>query len=229
MIYLAGDIHGRLEIEKVTDFFELEAHARPLSEQDYLILLGDVGICWDDGEKDAFVRKKLEELPVTVLWLDGNHENFDIIDSLLVANWHGGKVQFIGDKIIHLMRGYIYDIGGKSFWTFGGGFSIDKIYRREGISWWAREMPSDEEYIRGKENLCNAGNKVDYILSHTAPGQIAGKLVDKLYPGEEKLQDYLQEISENTEFKKWYFGHWHMDCEIDKYVGVYDEIVRLPE
>lgn len=227
MIYLAGDIHGTLEMEKILDFFELESCVRTLTEEDYLILLGDVGLCWDDGKKDAFVRAKLEELPVTTLWIDGNHENFDLIDALPVTNWKGGRVQFIGRKIIHLMRGYVYDICGKSFFAFGGGFSIDKMFRREGISWWSREMPSAEEYERGRESLKKAGYKVDYVLTHTVPADIARMLVPKVYPGEEELQYYLQEIARNTEFDKWYFGHWHMDCVHGKFVGLYDEVVRL--
>lgn len=84
---MAGGIHGTLEMEKVLDFFELESCVRTLTEEDYLILLGDVALCWDDGKKDAFVREKLEALPVTTLWIDGNHENFDLIDALPVTNW----------------------------------------------------------------------------------------------------------------------------------------------
>lgn len=226
--YIAGDIHGALEIEKVLDFIELESCIRTLTEDDYLILLGDVGLCWDDGIKDAFVRKKLEELPLTVLWIDGNHENFDIIDSMPVTSWHGGMVQFIGEKIIHLMRGYVYEINGYKFFTFGGGFSVDKMHRQEGISWWEREMPSEDEYDRGKMQLRLHRNKVDFILTHTAPAHVAGQLVDTIYPGEEELQDYLEEIAQITNFKRWYFGHWHKDCVIDKYVGVYDNIIELP-
>lgn len=227
MIYLAGDIHGELEVYKVTDYFELESATRELTEEDYLILLGDVGLCWDDGRKDAYVREVLEALPVTTLWLDGNHENFDLVDALPVTNWHGGKVQYIGEKIIHLMRGYVYDICGRSFFAFGGGFSIDKMYRREGISWWPREMPSEEEHERGRENLARVGNQVDYIITHTAPRDIATLLVPRLYPGEESLQYYFQDLAETVDFEKWYFGHWHMDRVLGKYVGLYDEIVRI--
>jgi len=227
MIYLAGDIHGKLEIYKVTDFFEVESAKRELTEEDYLILLGDVGLCWDGDREDAYVKEALEALPVTTLWIDGNHENFDLIDALPVTNWHGGKVQYIGKKIIHLMRGYVYDICGRSFFAFGGGFSIDKIYRREGISWWAREMPSEEEHERGRENLARVENQVDYIITHTAPRDIATLLVPRLYPGEESLQYYFQELAETVDFEKWYFGHWHMDRVLGKYVGLYDEIVRI--
>ena len=229
MIYLAGDTHGEFELYKVEDFLKKEASVRTLSKEDYVIILGDVGVCWDGAAHDERVMQRLNELPVTVLWIDGNHENFDIIDSLPVTEWHGGKVQFIGEKIIHLMRGYVYEIEGKKFWAFGGGLSIDKMGREEGVSWWRREMPSDEEYVRGKWNLLQQNNEVDYIITHTVPRSVACKLVRRIYPGEEELQYYFQKIAGLATFKKWYFGHWHMDYESEKYVGLYDEIVCLEE
>lgn len=184
-------------------------------------------MCWDGGKKDASVRQRLEALPVTTLWIDGNHENFDLIEALPVTDWHGGKVQYIGKKIIHLMRGYVYDICGKSFFAFGGGFSIDKISRKEGVSWWKNEMPSGVEYERGRRRLGYRDYHVDYMITHTAPAMIAEQLVPELYPGEEELQAYLQEVAEKADFTKWYFGHWHMDCELGAFVGVYDEIIRI--
>lgn len=227
MIYLVGDTHGELEIYKVIHFFRTESLAGNLTDEDYLIILGDVGLCWDGGRNDAYVKNCLEALPLTTLWIDGNHENFDIIDSLPVTEWKGGKVQYIGKKIIHLMRGYVYDICGRSFFAFGGGFSIDKMYRREGVSWWPREMPSVEEYERGRENLARRKNQVDYIITHTAPADIAEQLVPIVYPGEEELQYYFQELAGCVSFERWYFGHWHMDCVLGKFTGLYDEIIRL--
>ena len=45
---------------------------------------------------------------------------------------------------------------------------------------------------------------------------------------EDELRDYLQEIAENTEFKAWYFGHFHEDCVTDeKFFCLYDDIVEL--
>ncbi len=230
MVYLAADIHGYIEVKKVTRFFEEEAQKTKLSENDYLIILGDVGLCWDNGESDAYVRKMLESLPVTVLWVDGNHENFDIIDALPTINWHGGKVQFIGNKIIHLMRGYIYEIFGKKFFAFGGGFSTDKMRRQEHISWWAREMPSQEEYERGLANLQKVGYKVDYIITHTVNSNIANLFSEnKFAVGEKELQDYFQKIADSVEFENWFFGHWHVDCDIDKFIGIYYDVIKLAE
>ena len=44
----------------------------------------------------------------------------------------------------------------------------------------------------------------------------------------EIFTDYLQEISEKCDFKKWYFGHYHDNKQIDnKYVLLYEDIVPL--
>lgn len=230
MIFLAADIHGELEIQRLLDDLQIyEIMKGSFEKEDYLIILGDVGLCWDDGKKDAWIREKLEALSLTTLWIDGNHENFDLIDELPVSEWHGGKVHFIGEKIIHLMRGYVYEIENKKFFAFGGGFSVDKMARVEGKSWWKREMPSEEEYQRGLHNLNKCGNQVDYIITHTAPEQITHKLVEQVISGEEELQDYLQKISEEVEFRHWFFGHWHMDCQMEEYTGVYQEVLRLDQ
>lgn len=229
MIYLSGDIHGSYEIQKVIDFFEIETLQTKLSEEDYLIILGDAGIFWDGGVRDRYVREQLEALPVTVLWIDGNHENFDLIEKTPTAYWNGGRVQFTGKKIIHLMRGNVYEIGRKTFFVMGGGFSIDKMYRVKNVSWWQEEMPSEEEYQRGMNSLKVYGNNVDYILTHTAPRSIAEKLVDNILPGEERLQNYLDNIADITTFRKWYFGHWHMDVVYGQFIGLYHEIVKLDE
>lgn len=224
MFYIAGDIHGDFEVYKVLNFFKKESEKKTLTERDYLILLGDVGVCFDGSKKDESVRRQLESLSVTVLWIDGNHENFYIVSNLPMSSWKGGEVQFIGNRIIHLMRGNVYDIDGTTFFVMGGGYSIDKFRRIENVDWWAEEMPSSEDYERGMANLKVHNNKVDYILTHTAPKSIACSLVKSVIQGEEELQEYLEVVATTVAFKKWFFGHWHLDKTIDKFVGVYDKI-----
>ena len=206
-IILSGDTHGLLDLDKVTDYFDTNDE---LTKDDYLIILGDAGILWN-GVGDKEVQQILNNLPVTTLWLDGNHENFDMLKSYKEDMWHGGRVHFISDSIIHLERGQIFEIDGLSFFIFGGANSIDKYLRRTGVSWWPEEMPSDYEYEEGLKNLERVNWKVDYILTHTCPEFVANKLVTYIYPGEETLQRYLNCIAEKVEFKKWFFGHWHSD------------------
>ena len=227
-VFLSGDTHGELDLDKVTEYFEdLTLYDDDLSKDDYLIILGDAGLLWDGGAQDEAVQQTLKDLPVTVLWLDGNHENFDLLEDYPEDIWHGGRVQFIEDDIIHLMRGQIFEIGDRSFFVFGGGNSIDKGFRRLRVSWWPEEMPSTEEYEEGQQNLEKHDKKVDYILTHTCPEHVAEQMVSYLYPGEETLQRYFDTISKTIEFEEWYFAHWHMDEDVGNYHCLWNNIIEL--
>ena len=137
-------------------------------------------------------------------------------------------MHLIATDILHLMRGYCYDITGYRFWVFGGGNSIDKRYRIPEISWWQQEMPNVEDYRRGLKCLEDNQFCVDYILTHTVPQSIAKMICEEIIPGEEPLQEYLENVSEKVEFKQWYFGHWHMDVDVfEKYHGLMEEVVCL--
>ena len=227
MIYLTGDTHGLIDIDKLDLYFWDKDY---VTKDDYLIILGDVGCLWDGGDGDRAVQKKLHDLPCTVLWIDGNHENFDLMACTgSESAWNGGRVQIIQEDIKRLLRGQIYEIEGHKFWTMGGGNSIDRIYRQKGVSWWSQEMPSREEYEEGTKNLERVDYKVDYILTHTCPETIGRQLVNTIYPGEEELQRYLEFIANEAEFKDWYFGHWHVDKDIGKFHALYNRIIKLGE
>ena len=226
-IFLSGDTHGETDIYKVLEFFEDLVLYDEVTKEDYLIILGDAGVVWDEGIYDSSVRQSLSSLPVTILWLDGNHENFNLLEDYPETIWHGGRVQYIEEDIIHLMRGQVFEIGGKTFFTFGGGNSIDKMYRTPRISWWEQEMPSEDEYEEGMRNLEKVNFSVDYILTHTCPTDIAHQLVYNVYEGEEPLQEYLQSVAEKTDFDEWYFGHWHMDEDIDRFHCLWNNVFEL--
>jgi hypothetical protein len=108
------------------------------------------------------------------------------------------------------MRGQVYGIEGKKFFTFGGGYSIDKFLRREGVSWWKEEMPGLAEYEEGMRNLEKHGFKVDYIITHAAPESVMNMIFPNHDP-EKELNLYLEKVKEQTEFKYWYFAHLHME------------------
>ena len=162
MIYITGDTHGYHDFAKM-----LSNNLCELTRDDYVIIAEDCGVLFHDNDTVTLNLYKL--LPYTVLFVDGNHENFDLLFSYPVEKWHGGTVHRIADNIIHLMRGQIYEIEGHSFFTFGGAFSYDKERRIEGISWWRQEMPSIEEYNEAVINLTKEGNKVDFIITHDCP------------------------------------------------------------
>jgi predicted phosphodiesterase len=119
-IYVTGDTHGTMNVNSLAKMHNI------WTEDDTLIVLGDFGICWDGGEHDNKVRNFWNRQKVgSVLFVDGNHENHALLNSLHVSEWCGGKVHQLGKKLIHLMRGQVYTINGKTILTFGGAGSID--------------------------------------------------------------------------------------------------------
>lgn len=125
MIYLASDIHGHIRIE----WLRLQLNQLSLKESDYLIILGDAGMIWSQTEH-LEVRAYYEGLPCKTLFLDGNHENFDLIYEHPVKEFCGGLVHQISDKLFHLMRGEIYCIDGKTFFCVWRRLFCKKTHER---------------------------------------------------------------------------------------------------
>lgn len=109
------------------------------------------------------------------------------------------------------------------------GFSGDSLRFKllEG-TWWKEELPSGDDYRNASENLKKHGMKVDYILSHTMPRHMILRM--GCYPDCEdaELTGFLEWVCNECEFKKNYFGHWHIDDTIgDKHIAVLNKIHRL--
>jgi hypothetical protein len=171
----------------------------------------------------------LNEKPFTTLWLDGNHENYDRLKKYPVSEWHGGKVQKISDSIIHLMRGQIYDIDEIDIFTFGGAQSHDRgtvtgTGKRDIHKiWWREELPSRKEYDEALKNLRKHGNKVDYVFSHEAPGNVL--LNEGLTQND--VSNHLWQIYDLLDFKVWYCGHHHVDEQFGRVRIIYDDIILV--
>jgi DNA repair exonuclease SbcCD nuclease subunit len=225
MIYLTGDTHIPIDVNKLEESYFPAQHT--MTKNDYLIICGDFGGVWDRSkEKEQFLNT-LAERNFTTLFIDGNHENFDILEKMPVSQWHGGKVHFIRDSIIHLMRGQVFEIDGLKFFTMGGGNSNDKAYRVPHRSWWKQEMPSDIEKQTGLNNLALHNYEVDYIITHTAPTDVVIQ-IRPVASDELPLNEYLMDIKQKVKFKKWFFGHFHKNmCLDDKFVLLYDAFYSL--
>ena len=252
MIYITGDTHGQRDFAKIRTFaYECQIAGK----NDYLIITGDFGAIWSEETLDTDL-KPYECLPFTILFVDGNHENFDRLygNEFDIVDFCGGKAHKIRDNVYHLMRGYIFELNGKKFFAFGGASSHDikdgilnledyidekeliktynkltragKMLRINHLSWWKEEMPSDEEMEFGKQTLAQNDNKVDFIISHCCPQSIALSLSN--HYKSDKLTKYFNEINDSISFSKWFFGHYHNDEQIfDKYILLYHQIIRI--
>ena len=165
MIYVTGDTHGDIERFKAPEF-------KKIHRGDTLIICGDFGFLWDNSKQEAAALKKLMSKYYTIAFIDGCHENFDLLEAYPEIKWKGGKARYIGGNIYHLMRGQVYTIENKKIFTFGGGHSHDYDFRRDSINWWEREQPTHDEITTALKNLSDNNNKVDYIITHEPPASL---------------------------------------------------------
>ena len=75
MIYITGDTHGDIDFSKLCIYFK----RKRVSRNDYLIILGDAGIVW--SKSDNYIND-YSSLGLTILFIDGNHENFDLLKKI---------------------------------------------------------------------------------------------------------------------------------------------------
>lgn len=247
-VFLTGDIHGDIYPRFNTKNFPAQ---KELTKEDFVIVLGDFGIPWCNDITDHYHLKELEHRPWTTLFLDGNHENFDLLNQFPTETWNGGTVHRLNDSVLHLMRGQVFTLNGASFFTFGGAASHDiqdgileptdpafhqkvKRLNREGkrfwrvnhVSWWKEEMPNQEEFQTGMANLEKHNFQTDFILTHCPPNTILSQMG---YSNFDDLSTYLQDVYQKTSFQRWYFGHMHTDQPFywDRCIGMYETITQI--
>ena len=145
MVYLTGDTHGELDRFK-------HGKLRWLGKRDVVLVLGDFGFVWDGSKAEQKKLDWLRKRPYTLLFLDGSHENYDLLAQYPTVELFGGKVQALGGNVYHVCRGSVLELEGKKYLCFGGAESPDKEDREAGVNWWPQEMPSDEEYAACEAN-----------------------------------------------------------------------------
>jgi DNA repair exonuclease SbcCD nuclease subunit len=228
MIFITGDIHGEIDISKLNS--KKFPQGKLLSKSDYVIIAGDFGVIWDASKQEEYWLRWLSNKKFTTLFIDGNHENFNLLNSYPEIIWNKGKVHKISNSIFHLMRGQLFEFDEISIFTFGGAKSSDIEYRKENISWWKEEIPTQIEYAEGLQNLSNHNWEVDYIITHTCPEEIQDILKNKFGKKVEstELNKYFSKLNAKVSFRHWYFGHNHLDEKLtDRHTILYQEIIRI--
>lgn len=212
MVYITGDTHG--------DMTRLVTAAAGMTAQDSLIVAGDFGA-------DEKGLNLLASLPVTFLFVDGNHEHFDLLASAPEERWHGGCTHLLRPNVRHLMRGQLFELEGRHLFTLGGAASPDAALRRaRGASWFPDEIPSAAELAQARATLAAYTGDELTIITHAAPPQIMQYM--QLYPDprEASLMQTLDMMASRP-FDQWFFGHLHVDRRIARYVGCFETIHRI--
>ncbi|SCY69288.1 Calcineurin-like phosphoesterase [Lachnospiraceae bacterium XBB2008] len=251
MIYLTGDTHGEFHRFNTTAFPE----QRDMTKDDYVIICGDFGCIWEaegESKQEKYWLDWFEERPYTLLFIDGNHENFERIYSYPEKEWNGGRVHEIRPHVLHLCRGQVFEIDSKTIFTFGGAASHDisggilepddpefrkkkKLldrdwisYRINHISWWKQEMASGEEMEEGLVNLARFDNSVDFIVTHCCSSSTQDYIGGKGLYAHDRMTDYFERIKNTVMYTKWFFGHYHMNKNVnDKEILIYEQLIRM--
>lgn len=226
-VFITGDIHG--DLTRIIEFYN---RFKDMFPNIVVIILGDAGFNCNMPSRDRAIKEKANSLGITFFCVKGNHEiHPDHLFTYETKEWNGGEVYFEEEfpNILFARDGEIFDINGLKTLVIGGAYSVDKYYRlMAGWFWTDTEQPSEETkaYVMKKLNQVNW--KVDVVLSHTAPlkaeprhlflSHIDQRTVDK------STEEFLDEISDKLDFKKWYFGHYHGDWNWDKYYMLFTKI-----
>jgi predicted phosphodiesterase len=176
-ILLAGDTHGNLPW--ITTLARLAARHRCQG----VVVLGDFGF-WPDpahrnqaGEpllNDGWITAVAEAMARQGQWLrviDGNHDFHPAVLAAYPPDEDG--IAVIRDGLMDwATRGSRWAWCGVRFGALGGAFSIDRAFRRPGLSWWPTETITDAEVERlGRAPL-------DVLLTHDAPEGVNVEGVD---------------------------------------------------
>lgn len=159
-VMFAGDIHGN------------EKHAKYVFEQakkegaTHIIACGDFGYwahtVW--GKKYLNLVAKLAETNnIEFLWVDGNHENHDMLHDLVAKHGDSEPIPTPNKWVRYIPRGCRFTIGTTKFMGYGGAYSVDWQQRVEGQSWWRGELINPYHVDQLSDE------PVDVLVTHEAP------------------------------------------------------------
>jgi 3-oxoacid CoA-transferase subunit A len=216
MVYITGDIHGKLEY-----LDRLCAKYSPGSD-DVVVLLGDVGVNYSGTLDDITLKDIMNSYGTTFFCIHGNHEaRPQNIGTYVEKEWHGGRVLYEErfPNILFPVDGDIFDLEGRKCLVIGGAYSVDRFYRQStGQKWFPDEQPTPaiKEYTEQQIKRAH----IDVIFSHTCPFRYipAEALLDCYDQSkvDNSTERWLGKIEQEVDYKAWYAGHWHIDKHIDR-------------
>lgn len=202
-VMLLGDTHGDRGFTKQAINWAAD------NGVDRIVQVGDFGFWprWNNGQRFLHdVGKHSVERHVPLYFIDGNHEDHEYLASLLERkDPNQFFVNYGKYPISYIPRGSTWEWGGVRFGAFGGAFSIDWKYRREGWDWFREEMPDASKI----DDL----GEVDVLLTHDSP-IIPPPTYGQGYKEDatsRESQRIVYDAMVRSKAKMLIHGHWHMN------------------
>lgn len=194
-----------------------------MTKEDIVVIMGDAGFVWDGSETDKYWQDFLDKKPWTTFCVLGNHEAYPLIEKLPIVDFHGTLARKVNDSIYYAISGEVYNLCGKKCLVVNGADSHDKVFRKEGISWWAQEKITQDDVNKALITLAQYNDKVDFIFSHTG-----GTEVCKMLGFSPTSSDFMLDLVLNTaEYDEHFCGHYHVDKLCDKSRILYNDIMLI--
>lgn len=218
-VYVMGDIHG--SVEPIKAFLKRLPH-KP-TEDDVLILLGDVGFHYFLDKRDDRVKTEANNLGIKLFCIRGNHEQRPEIVSYIREGEY--EMRPIFDSIAFVEKKYqniyyaldfphIYTILDKKTLVLPGAYSADKFLRLQSGKKWFPQEQMDEGDMRLAEEIVNIkGDEIELVMSHTCP--ISYEPADLFWSGidqsmvDKTMERCFDSLERKLNYKLWTFGHFH--------------------
>ena len=224
-LFITGDTHGDIDFHKLnTRHFPMQSK---LTKEDIVVVLGDWGAIWYGNEKDRYLLNWWNNKPWTTFVVLGNHENYEAINQLPIARKFGSSVRKAGRSIFIAETGNVYTFCNKKCLVLNGANSHDKIFRKEGVSWWSQEEITQDDANKALISLAGAGDDIDYFFTHTGGG-VATASCGYKSDSSDRWVDYVMNHLPGDGNWKHFCGHLHVDkCVNDKTKILYQDIILL--
>jgi len=159
-VLFAGDIHGNV------DHLHWVFQKAQAENATHIIACGDFGYWVHMAFGRKFVNtvaKLAQQNNIRFLWVDGNHENHDVLHDLVTKHGDTNPIPTPNEWVQWIPRGCRFKLGTTTFMGYGGAYSVDWKDRTEGTSWWRGELinPYHVDMIERKH--------VDILVTHEAP------------------------------------------------------------
>jgi hypothetical protein len=201
-IAIAGDWHAD------TDYAVAAIHHASRRNADVLVHLGDFGYNFTDEYLDA-LDAALAAHDMMLGFVDGNHENFDRLLAVPVAD---DAMRHLRARVVHLPRGFRWQWGTTRCLAVGGAYSIDRFLRKPHRSWWPQETITGDQ----AREIAAAG-RADAMFCHDCPAgiEVPGSAFDRYGCPPEELarsavhQALLRSIVDAVRPRRLWHGHFH--------------------
>lgn len=223
MIAVISDVHFPSDQARQKKF---EKGLQKLSGIKALFVCGDFTDNRKDTKEEEMMKLPgyLKDLPYPVFYIDGNHEDYEVLKRLpkIGETEKEALLQYdciietqstkkAADGVYYLERGSVCAADGCRILAIGGSTTGPGYRKNHPDIWQPDEDLTQQDQEKIKEALRKNQAAFDLILTHTLP-------IDRLkewFPEKDVsvTNEILQDVWEESSYQHWLFGHFHEDMD----------------